>query len=94
MLHATKAFRLKFFTALALILTGLVFYLAPAQFPVVLHKFSLVTLAAVLGFWLDRHLFPHGRPDQLLGRIDWYNAACLRRAVVVSACILGVALAL
>lgn len=29
-----------------------------AQIPVVIYKLSLVSLSAVLGYWLDRSLFP------------------------------------
>lgn len=34
-----------------------------AQIPVVIYKLSLVSLSAVLGYWLDRSLFPWARPD-------------------------------
>jgi hypothetical protein len=37
---------------------------------VVLYKACLVALAAVLGYWLDRTLFPYARPDGYLHR-DW-----------------------
>lgn len=40
------------------------------QLPVVLYKASLITLAAVLGYWLDRALFPYARPDGYLSK-DW-----------------------
>ncbi|BEU95533.1 putative holin [Acidovorax sp. DW039] len=43
---------------------------APAQLPVVLYKAALIALAAVLGYWLDRALFPYARPDGYLQR-DW-----------------------
>jgi hypothetical protein len=54
--------RLSFFSALAVILIVLIWYIAPAQLPVILYKLALVTLAAVLGYWLDRHMFPYARP--------------------------------
>lgn len=88
---------------------------APAQLPVVLYKASLVALAAVLGYWLDRALFPYARPDGFLVR-DWrygtnepygdvdypvvvgyatiYSQAMLRRAIVVGAVVLALALGL
>lgn len=53
----------------ALLLVGIAI-IAPAQLPVVLYKASLVSLAAVLGYWLDRALFPYARPDSYL-RQDW-----------------------
>lgn len=88
-----EPFRMSFFTALALLLAALIFYLSPAQFPVVVHKFALVTLAAVAGYWLDRHLFPYSRPDRVYyhQEREW---AMIRRAMLVSALMLSVAVAL
>lgn len=40
--------------------------LAPQQLPVTMYKLSLVTLAAVVGYWIDRSLFPYARPDVFL----------------------------
>lgn len=51
-------------TALLLIVIAL---LAPQQLPVSLYKLSLVTMAGVVGYWLDRSLFPYARPDTFLG---------------------------
>lgn len=45
-------------------------WVSPIQLPVVLYKASLIALAAVLGYWLDRGLFPYSRPDGYLHR-DW-----------------------
>lgn len=56
---------------LAAILLAAVAIFAPSnQLPVVLYKACLVSLAAVLGYWLDRALFPYARPDGYLVR-DW-----------------------
>jgi hypothetical protein len=49
---------------LALMLAVLV--IAPHQLPVSLYKLSLVSLAGVVGYWLDRSLFPYARPDVFL----------------------------
>ncbi|SIQ30569.1 putative holin [Marinobacterium stanieri] len=38
---------------------------SPQQLPVVLYKIALVTIAAVLAYWLDRTLFPYARPHEL-----------------------------
>ena len=54
-------------TALLLVVIAVI---APPQLPVVLYKACLVALAAVLGYWLDRALFPYARPDGYLVR-DW-----------------------
>lgn len=40
--------------------------IAPQQLPVSLYKLSLVTLAGVVGYWLDRSMFPYARPDSFL----------------------------
>lgn len=56
-----------------LLAVGLLLVLAvisPVQLPVVLYKVALIALAAVLGYWLDRALFPYARPDGYLRR-DW-----------------------
>lgn len=49
------------FTFIALLLTGLIFLLAPQQLPVTIDKLSLV---AWLGYWIDRA----GRPDRIVPR--------------------------
>lgn len=48
------------------ILLSLVALLAPQQIPVSLYKLSLVTTAGVVGYWLDRSLFPYARPDSFI----------------------------
>lgn len=99
----------------AALLLGVVALVSLAQLPVVLYKAALVALAAVLGYWLDRSLFPYARPDGYLAR-DWrlgtlesegeadfpvvaayrkvFVAAMLRRAIVVAAVVIGLALGL
>lgn len=46
-----------------LLLSGLVWALAPQQLPLTAYKLSLVSLAGLVGYWLDRSLFPYARPD-------------------------------
>ncbi|MGL5632419.1 MAG: putative holin [Azovibrio sp.] len=51
-------------TALLLVIAiGLV---SPQQLPVALYKLSLISLAVVVAYWLDRSLFPYARPDSYL----------------------------
>ena len=50
----------------ALVLALLVWCVAPQQLPVSLYKLSLVALASVVGYWIDRSLFPYARPDMFL----------------------------
>jgi len=99
----------------ALVLLGVIAFVSPVQLPVVLYKAALISLAAVMGYWLDRALFPYARPDSYLvrdwrhgtdqaqGEVDYpivmdyakvYCVAMLRRAVVVGAVIVGVAMGL
>jgi hypothetical protein len=46
---------------------ALIFLLAPQQLPVSAYKISLIAIAGVMGYWLDRSLFPYARPDSFLG---------------------------
>lgn len=50
-------------TVFLLAVIALVF---PQQIGVSLYKFSLVSMAGVIGYWLDRSLFPYARPDSFL----------------------------
>lgn len=65
-----RAPRNSLWLAIAAALPAAIAVVAPAQWPVVLYKASLVSLAAVLGYWFDRALFPYARPDGYLVR-DW-----------------------
>lgn len=98
------------------LLLGL-FFVSPQQVPVALYKLTLITIAAVLGYHLDRALFPYARPDIYLRNNDWksclrnapeykehyelvdgyalvFAMAMLRRAIIVAAVVIGVALGL
>lgn len=84
---------------ITVVLMAAVWALAPQQLSVSVYKLSLVTLAAVVGYWLDRSLFPYARPDDLLDRVvtapemaSAFAAAMLRRAVVVAAAMLAMGL--
>ena len=65
-----RAPRSSLFIVLAVLLLALIAVVSPVQLPVVLYKAALIALAAVLGYWLDRALFPYARPDSYLER-DW-----------------------
>lgn len=78
--------------AAAIAMTLLIGILAPQQLGVTAYKLSLVSLAAVVGYWIDRSLFPYARPDELaLSQVET-AAAYIRRALIVGACIVGVSL--
>ncbi|ECG5643219.1 hypothetical protein E1K64_15865 [Salmonella enterica subsp. enterica serovar Poona] len=94
----------------AIVLFLVIAAVSPQQLPVVIYKLSLISLAAVLGYWLDRSLFPKARPGQYLhhdpvlmdaGRYPVevgchlvFAAALIRRALIVAAVCLAVAMGL
>ena len=89
--------RLTLWAIVAVLLLFLLNHFRPQDLPVVLYKLTLVTLACVLGYWLDRTLFPYDRPhtyqeygEDLIPR----GLAMLRRALIVLACVLGLTLGL
>jgi hypothetical protein len=55
---------------LAVVLVAIIAAVAPQKFELTVYKASLVSLAAVMAYWLDRALFPYARPDGYLAR-DW-----------------------
>lgn len=74
----------------AIAFAALIAWLAPHQLGVTAYKLSLVSLAAVCGYAIDREMFPYGRPHELgPGARD---LAEIRRALIVAACIVGIAL--
>lgn len=105
---------LGWYVAAALLLLAIALT-SPQQVLVALYKLSLISLAGVVGYLLDRSLFPYARPDGYL-KHDWrqtpgrqalradhavamgykqvFAAAQVRRAIVVGAAMLGVALGL
>lgn len=77
-----------------LCLIALIAVLSPQQLPVSLYKLSLITTAAVTGYWIDRSLFPYARPDDisLATSAVLQASAMLRRAIIVGAAMLAVSL--
>jgi hypothetical protein len=65
--------RLTLFLVFAVGLLALMYFTMPEQLPVAIYKITLTVAAAILGYWLDRGLFPYGRPDSYLNQ-DWRNA--------------------
>lgn len=96
--------RLSGWAIITVLLLVAVWLLAPQQLPVSLYKLSLLTLAGVVGYWLDRSFFPYARPDQfLLSNGDnlatqvyspdtLLAAAMIRRAIIVGCAMLAMAL--
>ncbi|WP_250131772.1 putative holin [Stutzerimonas stutzeri] len=86
--------RMWLWTIITLCLLLALAYIRPEQLQVVLYKGALVTLAATLGYWIDRSLYPYAdRPHQCMAGLQTVGA-WLRRAVIVLACVLGMTLGL
>lgn len=79
---------------ITILLTLLIWLLAPQQLLVSLYKLSLITTAAAAGYWIDRSLFPYARPDRLVSHPTdiLIGAAMLRRAIIVGCAMLAVSL--
>lgn len=92
--------RLSVSLLISVLLLVAVSLLAPQQLPVSLYKLSLVTLAGVVGYWLDREMFPYARPDQPSMNL-WSTSqelalimgvSMLRRALIVVGAMLAMGL--
>jgi len=75
-----------------LVLVASIYVLSPQQLPVSLYKLSLITMAAVVGYWIDRSLFPYARPDELVLTKIERSVSMLRRAIIVGCAMLAVSL--
>lgn len=87
--------RMGWWTLISLCLLAALAFVSPQQLQVVLYKVLLVTLAAVIAYWIDRELFPYSqdRPHRCVGTVHIVGA-WLRRALIVLACVLGLTLGL
>lgn len=65
-LLALKRGRLLSWLISALVLLAIIAFVSPQQLPVVLYKLSLVSVAAIIGYHLDRALFPYSSPGSYL----------------------------
>ena len=99
--HLLRLPRMAGWLLVALLLAAAVAWLAPQQLPVSLYKLSLVSMAAVAGYWIDRSMFPYARPDRIYlvlrgadasAQCIALSAAMLRRAVIVAAAMLATGL--
>lgn len=73
----------------ALLLFGVI-WVSPTQALMLLWSLAKLSLAAYLGYWLDRTLFPYARPHD--PRVGGPANAMLRRAIIVAAVVIGLAL--
>lgn len=89
-----RRLRMWHWCAITVALMGLVGWLAPHQLEVTLYKLSLVTLAAWIGYWIDRGLFPYARPHVFIEDGGPAGLMMMRRAVIVGCSMLAVSLGL
>lgn len=91
-----KILRMPVTLAVAIVLALLVAALAPQQLPVTVYKLSLISIAALVAYWIDREIFPYARPDRFLSDLDRHSVefcfSMLRRAIIVAAVVIAVAL--
>jgi hypothetical protein len=66
----------------------------PALWRIALHKAMLVATGGWLAYGLDRSIYPYARPDVFLvgGRELVFSAAMLRRAIIIAAGMLAMAM--
>ncbi|WP_420553994.1 putative holin [Neptuniibacter marinus] len=92
-------FRFLVWLLASVVLLACLTVISPVQLPVVLYKLVLVVLAVTLAYLLDRLMFPYARPHILFDRADeldkvFATVATLRRALIITACVLGLTLGL
>lgn len=87
-----RAPRLTNWTLITVGLLIALYLIAPTKITVVLYKVVLVTGGGVLGYWIDRALFPYARPDRVPRMHQPW--AGIRRALIVLACVVGLTLGL
>jgi soluble lytic murein transglycosylase-like protein len=77
--------------ALALLTCVVVGIIAPWQLGVLVWSLSKLALAAWLGYWLDRTIFPYARPHEAVSAQS-ASSAQMRRAIVLAAVMIALAL--
>ncbi|MEB4585581.1 putative holin [Pasteurella multocida] len=65
-LRALKHGRLLSWVISALCLLVIISVASPVQLPVVLYKLALISIASIIGYHLDRALFPYSSPGSYL----------------------------
>lgn len=82
--------------AITVVLVLLVWWIAPRQLEVVAYKTLLVSLAAVMTFWIDRSLYRR-LSDHIDIRMDCAIISAARvlvRGIIFLACVLGIGMGL
>ena len=84
--------RMSLWLYISIPLMALIIIMSPQKLGLVLYKVNLITIAAWLGYWIDRGAFPYARPDQI-GE-DLMSSAMIRRALIIASSILAMAMGL
>lgn len=69
-------------------------FIAPAQLPTNLVKVSMATVGGIVGFWIDRMVFPYAGPADFLevGEYENFRWSSIRRALIIASTVLAVCL--
>lgn len=92
--------RMIIWLAISIPLFLIVAFLSPQKIDLLVYKAVLITFSAWLGYRIDRGLFPYARPDRLAEEPAMpdsdlaFSAAMQRRAIIVAACVLAMAIGL
>ncbi len=84
---ASRHWQLKLATVALL---ALVWWINPATLETTINKLSLATLGALVGYQIDALVFGYARPSQVSEAV--VPSAMLRRAMIMSAIVIGVTL--
>lgn len=91
--------RLSGWLLIAIALVFVTWLAEPTRLASVAAKLANISLAAVMAYWIDRAVFYYARPDSYLsgGAVAplcdaLFTAACHRRAIIIGAAMLAVAL--
>lgn len=88
-----KSIRLVDWWIIAAVLAAIIAVIAPHQLGVTAYKLSLVALAAIVGYHVDRSAFPGARPHLFAPEeATQLAAAWIRRAIIIAAAMIAVSL--
>ena len=99
-MESIKNSRMIIWLAISIPLFLIVAIISPQKIDLLIYKAVLITFSAWLGYRIDRGLFPYARPDRLTeepavpGSDLAFAAAMQRRATIVAACVLAMAIGL
>lgn len=72
---------------IALVTLGIIHAIAPQQTAIIVYKVCSLSLAAYLGYWVDRWVFRESRPGAVEGTSREIAAELRRAAIIVGAMI-------